>query len=159
MAALLYVCTANRIRSPIAEILTKTLFKISPDPDWTVASAGTWARTGQPAMPLAVEVAQEHGFDLSGHRSRSIDDVRLHNYDLILTMETGQRDAVRAEFPQVREQVFTLTEIVSGIVYDIDDPIGGKIAEYRQTFDTLQSLLQQGALNVMERARDMHSKR
>lgn len=155
MPALLFVCTANRIRSPMAEVLMLRTLQESQTQAWRVESAGTWARAGRAAMPLAVGVAAEHGIDLSTHRSRAIDDIRLEEYALIMTMEAGQRDAMRAEFPAIQNSVFTLTEIVSGIAYDVDDPIGGDIQDYQATWSILERLIQEGRQAILEKAESL----
>ena len=97
MPSVLFVCTANRIRSPLAEQLFRRQLEagVQDSAAWRVASAGTWTKPGLPAMPLAQQAAAELGLDLSTHRSQPIDDIALEDYGLIITMEQGQQEAIR----------------------------------------------------------------
>ena len=157
MSSILFVCTANRIRSVMAEALMKRHLSVLPAHDWVVESAGTWTRTGLTAMPLTIDVAREAGIDLTAHRSRSVDDVALDAYDLIVTMEIGQRDALRGEFAEVAEHVFTVGEVIDSVAYDVGDPIGGTIEEYRQTFRLLATLMERGADALLQKATSLNS--
>jgi len=74
MPSVLFVCTANRFRSPIAAALfLKALKDQGVKGSWSVGSAGTWAVSGQPVLTSVLEVAQDYGLDLSTHRSRHVD--------------------------------------------------------------------------------------
>ncbi|MCB0045410.1 MAG: hypothetical protein KDD92_08270 [Caldilineaceae bacterium] len=148
MPSLLFVCTANRIRSPLAEYLFRSKLKQQADLDpadvWQIESAGTWAQPDRPPMASAMSVAAQYGMDISSHRSRSVDAVDLNRFDLILTMETSQRDALRSEFPSAADRIYTLAEAATGFAYDIDDPIGRSDAVFHRTLVQLDDLLDQG---------------
>jgi protein-tyrosine-phosphatase len=124
MPSILFVCTANQFRSPIA---TACLLKHIRNPytqgGWLAESAGTWARDGQPAPSITLRVARQLGLDgLDRHVSRQIDQGLLDRFDLIIVMEGGQKEAIGCEFPSVGGRLYMLSEIVDGIVYDIPDP-------------------------------------
>ncbi|MCB0073827.1 MAG: hypothetical protein KDE20_20305, partial [Caldilineaceae bacterium] len=120
MPAVLFVCTANRIRSPLAAALFQRRLAAGEDAaTWRVASAGTWADDGLPAMAAAQQVAAEAGLDLSEHRSRRVEELDLADFDLILTMTTGQAEALRVEMPGHAARILPLTQAALGLAYDV----------------------------------------
>ena len=144
MPAILFVCTANRIRSPFAEYLCRArLQQLAPDQvgQWRIESAGAWAKAGLPVTQDASVAAHNAGLDLHAHRSRPVELVDFADYDLVLTMEEGQRDALRAENPQARTRIRTLAEAAVGIAYDVADPIGQPLDQYEATLREIDSLL------------------
>jgi protein-tyrosine-phosphatase len=150
MPAILFVCTANRIRSPIAEHLLRRRLANEPfTAAWRVESAGAWAVPDLPALPVARQAGAELGVDLSEHRSRCVEDLDLQNYDLILTMERGQRNILRVEHPGVAERIMTMSEATTGYDYDIADPPGHTQAAVRSTARDLDDLLNRGAHRII----------
>ena len=144
MPSILLICTANQCRSPIAEaLLRRQLTEHEPNTSWTVESAGTWATGTRPAHMQMCRVAGEVGLDLSRHRARNVEDLALETYDLILTMEQSHKEALQVEFPAVRKRVYQLTEMV-GMQYDVADPIGGGVDDFRRTLNELQRLISFG---------------
>lgn len=124
MTQILFVCTANRYRSPIAAACFKDeLIKRKHENNWSVLSAGTWTTDGLPAMPEAIQRAKQIGLDLQEHRSRAITGEMLEDADLVLVMESGQKEALQIEFPFCREKILLLSEAAEGISYNIPDPI------------------------------------
>jgi protein-tyrosine-phosphatase len=153
MGSVLFVCTANRCRSPMAEYLFRERMAYE-EPAWRIESAGTWAADGDPAMPRTEAVLAEVGLDASGHRSRSVDRCDLASFDLILVMEAGHREALSVEFPEVASRIYLLSEMV-GKKFDVRDPVAGTTEDYRQTLREIRSLLAQGE----GRIRDLVAKR
>jgi protein-tyrosine-phosphatase len=122
MPSVLFVCTANRFRSPLAAALfNKMLQEEAGQGPWMVASAGTWAEPGQPVLPNVLEVAREYALDLSAHRSTRLDGQLLSEFDLILVMQSSQREALKSEFPSRYEQIYLFSEVVERRFYDIPD--------------------------------------
>lgn len=140
MPSILIVCTANQCRSPVGEALLQQLLTSEGDTvDWRVESAGTWATNGRSAHPDMRTAAEEVGLNLHDHRARNVDSVTLDNYDLILTMEQSHKEALQIEFPSIRGRVYLLSEML-GVTYDIPDPIGGPLDDYRTTIKELTRL-------------------
>lgn len=102
----LYVCSANRCRSPFAEA---TLRAVAGSLPLQVSSAG-FLKPGEPTPPTGLEVAQERGLDLDGHRSRRLDDEMLADHDLILTMERRHSRELVAAHPELAARVFTVKQ-------------------------------------------------
>jgi len=123
--SVLFVCTANRFRSPIAEAAFRNLLqKRGIENNWTVGSAGNWAENGLSPIYSAAWMQVHFGIDLSKHRSRLIDRGLLMQYNLVLVMEKNQKEALQIEFPEMSQKVFMLTGLCDGPVYDIMDPFG-----------------------------------
>jgi len=124
MASVLFVCTANRYRSPIAEVCFRDeLLKRNDAQNWNVLSAGTWTTDGLPAVSDAIRRASQFGLSIQSHRSRAITPDFLQQADLILVMEQGHKEALQIEFQFARQKIYLLTEVVEGIPYDIPDPM------------------------------------
>ena len=153
MPSVLFVCTANRIRSPLSEYLFKrALAETDQDLDlWRVDSAGTWTNPGLPAMPLAIAAGQEAGLDLSAHRSTRIEDVDLSSYDLIIPMEQGQLEALTFETPAIRDRVQLISKLATGTAYDVADPIGRPLDAYRTVTAELSNLIQRATPAIIVR--------
>jgi protein-tyrosine phosphatase len=141
MPSVLFVCTANRFRSPLgAAIFRKCLEELGIAESWQVSSAGTWAMPGQPALAQVAEMARGLGLDLSGHRSRRINRQILASCDLVLVMQAGHREALLSEDPALEERVYLLSEVAERRRYDIPDALGSE-QEMREVIYELDSLI------------------
>ncbi len=144
MKVILFVCTANICRSPMAEgLLRRKLEQEGLSKSYEVRSAGLWAMDGRPASPYAIRVMAERGIDISGHKAHSLDLKDIEEADLILTMESDQAESLRLEFPEHRQKIFMLSEMV-GRRYDVFDPYGGPLTEYRLCAAELEELIEEG---------------
>jgi protein-tyrosine phosphatase len=152
MPSVLFVCTANICRSPMAEAILKSKVAGGENASgWRVESAGTWAAAGQPAAGFSHQVMQERGLDIGDHRSRSITRELMRVFDLILTMEKNHKEALRVEFPELAEKVYLLSEMV-GDSHDVDDPIGRSKADYQATADEIDRLITEGFQEIEQLA-------
>jgi protein-tyrosine-phosphatase len=152
MPSLLFVCTRNICRSPMAvALMRKRLKALSGSDPWHVDSAGTWTRDGLPASKYAVEVIAERktGDDLRSHRSKQVSEELLVAFDLILTMERGHKEALQVEFPAVAERVYLLSEMI-GEAWDVEEPFGESIKIYREAAQTIDDILNRGIDRIVE---------
>ncbi|AMM25515.1 low molecular weight protein-tyrosine-phosphatase [Variovorax sp. PAMC 28711] len=101
MQNILFVCTGNICRSPIAEGLMAAAL-----PDARVTSAGTAALVGRPADPLARELLLRRDVRIDAHRARQLDSEMCTQADLILVMEDVHRLEVRQRFPFASGKLF-----------------------------------------------------
>ena len=115
---------------------------------YQACSAGTWARDGRPAAQTGQRVMQARGLNISHHCSRMITGEIVANADLILTMEIGQKEALRFEFPEKKEKIFTLTELV-GQAYDVSDPFSQGMKAFEATARELEELIDQGMEKII----------
>ncbi len=119
---------------------------------WRIESAGVWAREGNPAHLNVELILREMGVDISRHRSRQVTRDMLNEFDLVLVMELGHKEGLRMAFPDLANKVFMLSEIV-GQRYDIVDPIGGTLADFRETAQELEHILQEGSEKILQLTR------
>jgi protein-tyrosine phosphatase len=86
----LFVCHANICRSPLAEgVFTNLVRARGLEDRFVIDSAGCWADGGHSPHPFSIEIADKHGIDLRGLRSRGIEPEDLHRFDHILAMDRG----------------------------------------------------------------------
>jgi protein-tyrosine phosphatase len=123
MPAILFVCTGNQYRSPVAAAYLNRRLQEEGLTDWRVDSAGTWTAAGRPALAAAHSAAQSLGVDLADHSTRPVDGTMLAGYDLILTMEQGQKEALQVEFPEIASRTYLLAEMIGGVPFDVPDPV------------------------------------
>ena len=123
MPSVLFVCTGNQFRSPIAaEAFRQQLERDGLAAQWTVNSAGTWTTPAQPPFRLALDVARALGLDLSRHATRLVDADLLKESDLVFVMESGHKESLLIEFPSARGKVHLMAEALRGMAFDIPDP-------------------------------------
>ncbi len=143
MPEILFVCTANICRSPVAEALLRDRLEKKGRADWTVSSVGTWAQRQRGASHNSILVIQQYGLDINNHIARMVTAQHLQDADLVLCMETGHAEALRFEFPENAYKVYLLSEMV-GKEYSVDDPYGGSYAAYQRMAAELADLIDRG---------------
>jgi protein-tyrosine phosphatase len=159
MPSVLFVCTANRFRSPLsAAWFRRRLERDSFLQDWSVGSAGTWAEAGLTIFPSPEWINERIGLDLSDHRSQPVTRELIDQYDLILTMEKNHCEALSVEFPEKSGHLFLLSKVTVGLKYDVLDP-GNQKSENAiiEIADDLHDLINKGYENICYLARLLHS--
>lgn len=121
--SLLFVCTGNATRSVIAASLVR-----QHRPEWTVASAGTWAIPGLPSSRRTLAALESVGVSAPGHRSTTLTREHLDEADLIIAFEVDHVRHIRRLDPAVAGRTGTLPRLVQGDWPGVDlaaeDPIG-----------------------------------
>jgi len=122
---ILFICTGNTCRSPMAEGLFRKLS--AHHPEWQAGSAGTAAWPGQAASPETLHVLREHGVNLSSHESRPVTDELMKNATDVYAMTESHLAALLANFPEHADKVRLVTCYTGN--RGIADPIGcGRIS-------------------------------
>ena len=123
MPKILFVCTANRFRSILAEeFFNRELRTNGNASDWEVTSAGTWVTIPMAPTKEAYVEAQKRGLFLGQRLSKSIESLQVSSFYLIVVMEKGHKEALMTEFPKLKEKIFLLSELGRNIGYSIPDP-------------------------------------
>lgn len=139
---ILFVCTGNTCRSPMAEALFRKFLSeriqcAEEDLEvngYIVMSAGLAAVAGYPASAESVEVLRPLGVDLGSHASRPVTRQLIRQSDRIYTMTSNHRDSIVATFPEAAGHV----QVLSREGRDVSDPIGQGIAAYEQSRDEIE---------------------
>jgi len=139
---ILFVCTGNTCRSPLAEAIARRILADSGKSNVIVESAGTQAWQGAPASDEALLIGVERNLDLSSHRSKRLTREMVEASDLVLVMSPEH-------LAHVREMDSTANAyLLAGYGSDegsraIADPFGGDLDDYRETSDELERELKE----------------
>jgi RpiB/LacA/LacB family sugar-phosphate isomerase len=139
MKTILFICTGNVCRSPMAEALFRRA--VNGRGEFRVLSAGLGAMDGQPPTPHSVRAMRELGVDISAQRSRMLTTELVRSADLILGMTHSHVDTVALLYPPAAEKTFLLREFdetLETYEKDISDPIGSSYPVYVECRDQIE---------------------
>jgi protein-tyrosine-phosphatase len=150
MPSVLFVCTGNLYRSPLAAAFLRDKLKNAPGGnEWVIDSAGTWTKSGTPIHSQTIEDAHRFGLDVRTHKSKQVTADLLSRHDLILVMETGHKEALEIEFPDQAKKIHLLSEVVDGHSYDIPDPFSLEGKHDRDIANELQRIINRGYKKII----------
>lgn len=141
---LLFVCTGNTCRSPLAE----AAWRAFGTPEITASSAGLSATEGLAISPHSAQVAKKWGEDLTKHRARRLSDSLAHKADYLIAMTGDHARILRSRFPHRKvlelgdfladdndkndSVTGELQKLLGASTSDILDPIGGSLEAYQE---------------------------
>ena len=142
---ILFVCTGNTCRSPMAEALARHGLRAALGVQdeghfgFEVASAGVYAGPGAPASPHSVQAMADREIDLSEHASRPVIDREIAGYDRIYCLTESHRVALLSVLPPTAGD---RVELLDPNGRDVPDPYGGPLTVYRETADVIEAFIQ-----------------
>lgn len=133
---LIFVCTGNTCRSPMAATIFKSM---ETNSEIEVLSRGLIVLFAEPSNPKADTVLKSHNLDLKNHKSKGLKASDINEDTLVLTMTDQQKKQVVETFNQAKN-VYTIKEYV-GDSGDVADPYGGSLIEYEDCYGELSLLI------------------
>ena len=137
----MFVCTGNTGRSPMAEALAKDYVEkhnlnisvqsrgVNVDPNETNPEEGT------------VKVLKDRNIDISSHKATQLVKEDIDSSDYLLTMTQNHKDRILSKYPEAQDKVYTLAEFATGKNEDLSDPYKMPIAAYIKVENQLDKFL------------------
>ncbi|MEM9479361.1 MAG: ribose 5-phosphate isomerase B [Verrucomicrobiota bacterium] len=140
--SVLFVCTGNVCRSPMAEGLFRKM--AGDEPEWKVMSAGVGAFPGQQPSAHTLDVLKKEGIDLTANKSQPLTPELIDEATHIFAMGQSHLHAIEMMFPEAAHKAFLVSEVcpderIRGV--DVPDPIGGGMDAYEFTRELLHATL------------------
>ncbi|UCC45680.1 MAG: low molecular weight protein arginine phosphatase [Candidatus Zixiibacteriota bacterium] len=133
---IMFVCTGNTCRSPMAEAALRVLLDKQRPGQFEVISSGIAAADGFPATMYATEASKVWDCDLSDHRSQQLSRDLIKRSDLILAMSPEHLNEVLRHDPKAADKTFLFKSFPdsSRDGEEVEDPIGQSLEKYNETF-------------------------
>lgn len=141
---ILVVCVGNICRSPMGEAILKDALMKSGKENHFVSSVGIGALVGHKPDPIAIQLMEEKGIDISNYRATQMNSTIIRKSDLILVMESGHKTHIENKENSSKGKVFKLGEWGE---FDIPDPY----KKEREAFEYALQLIEQGVADWMKR--------
>ena len=136
---ILFVCTGNTCRSPIAEGIMRKMIS-SKGEGYTISSAGIYAHPNATITEQAERQLAKRGVDMTSRRSVQISDRLIENADLVFTMTDNQRRLLVENFPYAADKIHLLGDYTNR-GGDVSDPYGGSDAVYDKCAHEIEDML------------------
>ncbi len=150
--SVLFVCSGNSCRSPMAEAMMHKM--LANDTNVKVNSAGLFALEGMRANEHAIRTMEKEGVDLSKHRSRQLTRQMAQDADIIVVMTQDHKEAITHFAADVASKVFLLSEFEEDEEMrgrDIADPIAQPLEGYQRCFAQMKSSIANLVLKLVRK--------
>lgn len=151
---ILFVCTGNTCRSPMAEGILNRL-NLEEGLNLKAQSAGIFASNNGSISTRAVEALKEIQIDIDKYTSKSIDSINIKSMDLILAMGNSHKNFLLERYPEIEDRIFLLNEYAFARDEDIEDPFGGDLEKYKIVRDQIYKAI----LEIIRREKDENRNR
>lgn len=139
---IIFVCTGNTCRSPMAEVLFKSL---QSNDGIQAVSRGLVVLFPEPSNPKAETVLKSHNLLLENHTAAQLTADDINDHTLVLTMTQSQKATVQTDYGV--SEVFTIKEF-AGEEGDVTDPYGGDLIDYENCFAELARLVKKTVIKM-----------
>lgn len=157
MFRILFVCTGNICRSPMAEGILRHWLERDLVPNVHVSSAGTYANDGAEASKLGVKVAGRYDVDTSGHRARLLHRGLIEDADMIFAMEASHAYEILRMVPDAESKLHLLggyADESGASDLTIFDPIGGSESDYERCYAIIENHLKRAYPGIRKEITD-----
>ncbi|MBZ2174934.1 low molecular weight protein arginine phosphatase [Schnuerera sp. xch1] len=139
---ILFVCTGNTCRSPMAEALMEKMAK-EKELNVNVKSAGIFALEGQQVSKGAIEALKLEGINIDSYRAKIINRQLLEKADLILSMSVSHKAELLSKYDFIKGKIYTLKEYAYSKEENIEDPYGGDMHLYNKVKKEIKDALKE----------------
>ncbi len=159
MYSIVYVCTGNTCRSPMAEGILRKLLDENNVENVDVSSAGIGTLDGYPATHHAVEISARNQIDISGHHSTRMTERLFSSADLVFALSHNHYEFLMG-LPGAAAKLFMVKAFPQGDLADpehsVEDPVGGSLEEYKVTFEEIQKEIKRALPEIIRRIANHH---